>query len=264
MYLPVPSQPNAALAWLAATQLVFSEPRHEAHNVIVDIEHPLICDAGSLGIIQEVDTFLRSSTESGGMRAKPLMTVANTIFPNAIYKKHGLDGLFKTFHDVLLPKIRRDCNWTGYYFERMTRVVSLNGAVINPLQDVIRRVKDPNVKAKNKFEISIFDPTRDISDSPYGGQCLSHLSFKLIGHGERKLVLTAIYRNHFYIEKLLGNLIGLSNLLSFVAKESGVTPGSLTIVSTHATAANQCDASIREIDALIKRCGNAVNLRAAA
>lgn len=51
---------------------------------------------------------------------------------------------------------------------------------------------------------------------------------------DRRLSMTAFYRNHFYIEKLLGNLIGLGRLLQFLAKEGGVGLGSLTIVSTHA------------------------------
>ena len=228
MYLATKPQPDAARAWLEATQQAFAQPQHEAYNVIVDLESPVICDPTSHTIIERVDSFLRP-------RSKPLMTVANTIFPNALYQKHGIEGLYETFHDVLLPKIRRDCNWTGYYFERMTRAVSAEGEIINPLQDVIRRVNDPAIKAKNKFEVAIFDPFRDLSDSPCGGQCMSHLSFKLAGKADKKLLLTVTYRNHFYIEKLLGNLIGLSQLLSFVAKESGWQPGPRTILSTHAT-----------------------------
>ena len=38
----------------------------------------------------------------------------------------------------------------------------------------------------------------------------------------KTLALTAMYRNHFYIEKLLGNLVGLGRLMSFVARESGL------------------------------------------
>jgi len=252
MYLATKPQPDAARAWLEATQEVFSQPQHEAYNVLVDVEQPIICDENSHAIIERVDSFLRP-------RSKPLMTVANTIFPNAVYQKHGIDGLYETFHDVLLPKIRRDCNWTGYYFERMTRVVSADGTVLNPLQDVIRRISNPSIKAKNKFEIAIFDPFRDLSDSPYGGQCMSHLSFKLAGKAEKKLLLTVTYRNHFYIEKLLGNLIGLSQLLSFVAQESGVKAGSLTILSTHATTTQQCNATVGEIRALIEDCAKAIN-----
>jgi hypothetical protein len=43
-----------------------------------------------------------------------------------------------------------------------------------------------------------------------------------------------MYRNHFYIEKLLGNLIGLGRLMAFVARESGLQVGALTVISTHA------------------------------
>ena len=257
MYLPTKPQPDAARVWLEATQQVFAQPQHEAYNVVLDLEQPVICDATSHAIIERVDGFLRP-------RSKPLMTVANTIFPNAIYQKHGVEGLYETFHDLLLPKIRRDCNWTGYYFERMTRVVSAEGETLNPLQDVIRRISDPSIKAKNKFEIAIFDPFRDLSDSPYGGQCMSHLSFKLTGKEEKKLLLTVTYRNHFYVEKLLGNLIGLSQLLAFVAKESGVTPGSLTILSTHATTTQQCGATVGEIKTLIKDCASAIDMEKAA
>lgn len=252
MYLATKPQPDAARAWLEAAQQVFSQPQHEAYNVIVDVKQPIVCDATSYTIIQRVDDFLRPNS-------KPLMTVANTIFPNAIYQKHGIEGLYETFHSVLLPKIRRDCNWTGYYFERMTKVVSAEGTVLNPLQDVIRRISNPSIKAKNKFEIAIFDPFRDLSDSPYGGQCMSHLSFKLVGHAEKSLLLTVTYRNHFYIEKLLGNLIGLSQLLSFVAQESGVKPGSLTILSTHATTTQQCGATVGEIRELIEDCADAID-----
>jgi hypothetical protein len=40
--------------------------------------------------------------------------------------------------------------------------------------------------------------------------------------------------NHYYVEKLLGNLIGLGRLMSFVARETDLKVGALTVVSTHA------------------------------
>lgn len=249
MYLPNPSRPDCATAWLAAARNVFNQPGHEAFNVLVDVEAPVICNGSSRQIIENVDRFLRS--RAGG---KPLMTVANTIFPQAIYDKHGAQGMYQIFHETLLPKIRKSCNWTGYYFERMTKFDCRDGRLINPVQDVIDRIRDPKVKALNKFEIAIFDPERDLSKSPYGGQCLSHLSFK-IAKAEGKLILTAFYRNHYYVEKLLGNLIGLSQLLNFVARESGIEPGSLTILSSHASTINQCGgATVGELRTLIERC----------
>ncbi len=43
-----------------------------------------------------------------------------------------------------------------------------------------------------------------------------------------------MYRNHTYITRCLGNLVGLGRLQAFVAKEARVKMGSLTVVSTHA------------------------------
>jgi len=74
-----------------------------------------------------------------------------------------------------------------------------------------------------------------VDDSPYGGQCLSFGSFKLRETtGGERLDLTVLYRNHFYIEKLLGNLIGLGRLMAFVAAEAEVSVGALTVMSTQA------------------------------
>jgi hypothetical protein len=60
------------------------------------------------------------------------------------------------------------------------------------------------------------------------------MSFKVIPGAEKTLTLTAMYRNHFYVEKLLGNLVGLGRLMDFVAGEAGLNVGALTVVSTHA------------------------------
>jgi hypothetical protein len=62
--------------------------------------------------------------------------------------------------------------------------------------------------------------------------CLSHLSFKR--HPDLRLSLTAMYRNHSYVTRCLGNLIGLGRLQAFVAEQAGLKVGSLTCISTHA------------------------------
>jgi hypothetical protein len=43
-----------------------------------------------------------------------------------------------------------------------------------------------------------------------------------------------MYRNHTYITRCLGNLIGLGRLQHFVASQVGIETGPLTVVSTHA------------------------------
>ena len=103
----------------------------------------------------------------------------------------------------------------------------------------------------NKFELSLFDPARDVDNSPYGGQCLSFLSFKIVPGTEKTLALTAMYRNHFYVEKLLGNLIGLGRLMAFVARETGLQVGALTVVSTHAEIDHPGGARRQDIAAMV-------------
>jgi len=99
------------------------------------------------------------------------------------------------------------------------------GDAPNQLWDIVERLRNEDVRALNKFGLSLFDPVRDVDNSPYGGQCLSFMSFKVIPGSEKTLTLTAMYRNHFYIEKLLGNLIGLGRLMEFVAHETGLKVG---------------------------------------
>lgn len=262
MYLTIPSQPDCCRAWLAAVQGVRAETGNEAINVILDVSEPVVSEGSSAAIIPLVEHFL---SEAG---VKPLTTVANTIFPSGIYQRHGRAGLYDAFHNRLLPKVRKSCNWTGYYFERMTAHVCADGESINPLDDIIRRLGDSAVKARHKFELTMFDPTldistfdpgRDLNDSPYGGQCLSHLSFKVVGKNKR-LSLTAYYRNHYYIEKLLGNLIGLTELLRYVAKEAGLQAGSLTILSGHAVIDTPRDKKMRDVDQLISNASEAIKL----
>ena len=67
-----------------------------------------------------------------------------------------------------------------------------------------------------------------------------------------------MYRNHFYIEKLLGNLIGLGQLMKFIADEAGVEVGQLTVISTHAEVDTGRGAwNRRDLADLIDRCDQA-------
>ena len=179
-------------------------------------------------MIKLVDAFLRQHGR------QPVQTVANTIFPAALYQMYGAPMFIKKFHEDVLPRVRKSDRWSGYYFERMTSYPGQDGKPLDQLWGIVERIREKGNKSLNKFELSLFDPGRDIDNSPYGGQCLSFLSFKLTPGAKKKLMLTAVYRNHYYIEKLLGNLIGLARLMSFVAAEGRVGIGSLTILSTHA------------------------------
>jgi hypothetical protein len=227
MYLPVPSQPDCATAWREAVRLVDGAPGHEAYNVVIDVADPTVNATRTHPGVAVVDDFLTA-------RDKSVETVANTIFPAALYHRHGAPAFFDVFRTKVLPKVRRSERWSGYYFERMINFPVAAGEPPNQLWDIVERMRNGQVRALNKFELSLFDPVRDVDNSPYGGQCLSFMSFKVVPGAMRTLTLTAVYRNHFYIEKLLGNLIGLGRLMVFVGRETGLQVGALTVVSTHA------------------------------
>ena len=227
MYLPIPPQPDCASAWREAVRAVDSRPGHSAYNVIIDIADPIANATLGDARIATVDKFLSNCDKS-------VETVANTIFPAGLYRRYGAPAFFDVFCDSVLKKVRRSERWSGYYFERMIQYPAPSGEPPNQLWNIVDRLRNESVRALNKFELSLFDPGRDVDNSPYGGQCLSFMSFKVIPGAEKTLTLTAMYRNHFYIEKLLGNLIGLGRLIDFVAHEAGLKVGALTVISTHA------------------------------
>lgn len=228
MSLLIDKQPDCASAWLSAASAVDAMPGHDGHNIIIEIDHPDQGASLAHPVVTTVNAFLSE-------RGKSVETIANTIFPLALYRRFGHPEFIARFRGHVLPKVRRNDRWSGYYFDRMTGVPTAVYGTFDQLSDVVRRMGDANNSCLNKFEIAIFDPTRDVDESPYGGQCLSFLSFKVMPGTPKRVMLTAFYRNHFYIEKLLGNLIGLGRLMSFVAAESGLAVGPLVIHSTHAT-----------------------------
>lgn len=255
MYHPIPPQHDCVTAWREAVRLADRQAHHEAHNVVIDVLDPLGRSTAEDPVVREVDSFLQSK----GVKA--VETVANTIFPLALYRRYGAPAFFTRFTDNVLPKVRRSGDrWSGYYFERMIALPREGGGEpINQLTDIIARLRDPSVLARNKFELSVFDPARDVDKSPYGGQCLSFGSFKLREEGgQDRLDLTVMYRNHFYVEKLLGNLIGLGRLMAFVAKEADLSVGALTVISTHAQVdlpgKSPTTSTRKDIAALLARC----------
>lgn len=225
MYLAIPPQSDCITAWREAVRLVDQQERHEAYNVIIDVGNPLVNTDQNHPCIKVVNDFLLSHDKS-------VETVANTIFPQALYHTFGAPQFFDIFRNQVLKKVRRNDRWSGYYFERMIQFPYPADQPTNQLWSIVERLR--SVTALNKFEMSLFDPVRDVDESPYGGQCLSFLSFKVHPGEKKTLTLTAMYRNHYYIEKLLGNLIGLGRLMAFVAREAGLDVGTLTVVSTHA------------------------------
>lgn len=225
MFQPVQSQRSCARAWVAACETIIAT-NDEGYNVVIDVENPIDHDDQDNEVITLVDKVLKAHDKN------PIITVANTIFPQSLYEAYGCPGMYEVYHRDF-DRLSDTKRW-GRYFERMTRHQTVDGNTYNPLQTMIDKLKgqeNRQTRYKAAYELAVYDPLLD-SRVFRGGQCLSFLSFKV--HPDRGLLLTAMYRNHTYITRCLGNLIGLGLLQSFVATEAGIPLGSLTVISTHA------------------------------
>jgi hypothetical protein len=228
---------------------VYGLPRHEGHHVIIDVEDPITLSSRDIAVVEAVDAFLSAHTENGFL----VRTVANTIFPQATYETHGSPTFYDVYINKIFPRLKRSPRDWGRYFERMIAYPT-GGKSENLLADLIADMKR-NVKGnrtyRNIYELPIYNPAKDRTGSPIGRQCLSYMSFKL--DEDNRLLLSAVYRNHFYTEKLLGNLIGLGRLMAFVADEAKVKLGALSVLSTHAQI-DSAGATQEQIKELYAQC----------
>jgi len=220
--------------WLAAAEHLNGLKKCEDFDVILHIAQPTVLSNEDLRVYNEIDDFLKSHGAFG------IHTVAETIFPLDEYRRSGTAGLFGPFPEKLraIQKARSDGNW-GSYAYRILRQRDAKGAIFNPLADMLIKIKKHG-KYRASFELGAGRPMEDeiqIYDSAtdrgrlYGGPCLSHLSIKV---HDGQVRFNATYRSHYYMRRLLGNLVGLGRLQFFLAHEAGLKVGPLTVNSTFA------------------------------
>jgi hypothetical protein len=232
---------SRALAWRAAVDHLVHRPRWEDYNLILEITEPMSESDEDLEITAHVDKFLKTR------KSHPVHTVSETIFPAAEYVRHGTDGVYKTYPEEIYPSIKElpEVRWGTYAYRLVRRPSSTSDSgYINPLEECVKKLarqvtgKSPKTACYEMSvveldaDLALYDPTTD-RNHHIGGPCLSHVSFKLTR--DKRLVLTALYRSHYYIQKALGNLLGLARLQAFVCEQVKVEPGPLVCMSTYAT-----------------------------
>jgi hypothetical protein len=229
---------SRATTWLAAMRHLDECDDWEDYNLVLEILDPMRRDPVDQRIEDTVDKFLRAADKF------PLTTVSETIFPASEYRRHGPDGVYETYPNEIYPKIKRlpELKW-GTYAHRLVRRTGPSGP-FNPLKYCVEKIRGELAGKGVKtacYELSLADVALDLplyeaaSDQTYhiGGPCLSHVSLKITR--DRKLLLTALYRSHYYVQKALGNLLGLARLQAFVCEQTKLAPGPLVCVSTYAT-----------------------------
>lgn len=258
------SAPTCTQAWLAAATHLQLQPEQKDYTLILEVTTPLALPNADKQIYQTVDAFL---AKHGG---PSLNTVINTIFPAALYRRYGPDDVLKRFA-MIVPRIadHPDSGW-GSYARRLTATkTDSKGREFSPLEAVIEKL-EKQLKTQGPmraaYELNLIDPIVDIPiyDSTTdrkltrGGPCLSHLSFKL--KADQRLLLTAFYRSHHYVERALGNLYGLAWLQHFVAERLGLPAAELVCISSMATLDTDGGWSKAAINALLKKCRELSNL----
>ena len=221
-------------AWMAATEFLL--PRKQMLNLVLTVHSPA-SNGAFHGADPRIDEF--------HVREKqlPLHSVAETIFPGYEYRRRGLNGVFEVYPQELYPAIKKykRISW-GTYAYRLVRRRKANGEEMNPLQQMIDKMREEIALrgtkrscyevgvAEGEYDLPLYN-TADDGGRRMGGPCLSHLSFKLYGGSVH---LTAVYRSHDYRHKVPGNLLGLARLQSCVARETKQGIGSLVVHSTYA------------------------------
>lgn len=243
--------------WLSAIDYLLNNcADHEDLNLILRVKSPMESNARSDQIREKFSEMLREAN------LFPLHTVAETIFPASEFKKHGKKGVYDTYPEDVFPKIKQfRGNGRGTYAYRLVRGLDPKNKCINPLENMIERMRaqlarNGGIKCAYELPISRVEhiPINRNDNSLMGFPCLSHLSFKL-DHDREKLYLTAIYRSHDYIQKALGNMLGLVRLQSFVASELNLRVGELVCHSTLARLDTHPGLGIQKIKCLLEECG---------
>ncbi|MET4252968.1 hypothetical protein [Bradyrhizobium sp. LA6.7] len=250
---------TAPAVWLAAVDYLEGCAGEEDFDVILHVTDPTVLSKQDRAVYQEVDKFLT------GHGAFSIHTVAETIFPLDEYMRKGATSVYTEFPSKIraIQKGRSDSNW-GSYAYRFLRQKDAHGEIFNPLKELVAKIS-AHGKYRASFELNAGRPLEEdipiydaVTDRKrlYGGPCLSHLSIKV---HDGKVRLNATYRSHYYVRRLLGNLVGLGRLQYFIAKETKLQVGALTINSTFARldagSSDTCGKwGKRDVTALIARC----------
>lgn len=262
-----------AEAWYLAAEYLDGQPNRSAYNIVLEIGAPARVTQQCRAVVRAVDSALRAHN------AVPVSTAANTIFPQSVYTRLGADKMYERFPEIL-RKGREKGSWGTYAERLMGQRTDHNGDNYRPLARVVDRLRSGSkgVGHVSAYEMSVVDSDLDLTDQPVlvdvptynadcdskkyeGFACLSHLSFKLV---EKKRVnLVAFYRSHYYVDRALGNLIGLAQLLNFATAETGLQPGSLTCFSSYAKLDANTVGGIKNVKTLLSQCKDILQMHPA-
>jgi hypothetical protein len=246
--------PDISRAWLEACTRLAEIPGKKAFHTMVRITRPL-----------REDPHLRAELDRlRAARTKPVLypidTVVNTLFPAALAATCTTHEQLSERYRAVYPRLQQDVrrNVHGTYFGRL---VCYPGTPDKPepvdqLARVIRRLDMLRTSAKwsavyeaGTAHVSDGDESAWPDKPAAGGAaseavvraasldtqtldfpCLSHCSFQL-DSTTNTVHLAAYYRSHYMFDRAYGNYLALGHLCAWVARQAGLTPGTVSVMS---------------------------------
>lgn len=208
-------------AWRTGVRALLSAGG-ELSNLITTIHQPCVVDPSWL-----TDRSPRSFSGGGD----DIRDVANTIFPSKLLARTvNRTNFYATYlarHDRVRRWKRGRHAW-GTYFERLIRFPPTG---VNQLERVIEKLCSWSTRNTTGLVFHLSSPVID-APRTRGGPCWHY--GELLWNADGSIDLVAVYRNHDFYNKVLGNFIGLGRLLQFICTQSGKSPGKLICHSVHA------------------------------
>src|SRR5690606_20106018 len=212
---------NCLTAWRDVCQHIIQHG--DGFNLLVQIDEPLAYTSAQLSEI----------TNSGVISSIALNDVINTIFPFKLHARRGAstNQQFYDLHEQIYLKgkkiHRKNRSRWGNYFLRFTKFGTNK---LNQLQPIIDGINNRTNDQKACYILHVSSVEYDNNTRIIGNPCLQYVQFGVYNNA---LNLSAVYRNHDFLNKGLGNYIGLSKLLQFVCNETGSAMGSVSCQSMH-------------------------------
>lgn len=226
-------QPDLSRAWAEAFLKVRAAPGHRLTPLTLSFTG---LDHGEITEDSPIRSALDTALAGAGMQK--IQTVANAIFPQALWRRAKGDrkALYATYRENLPEYVAMEPhkNGRGLYFGRLIayhldhktgeRLRHIPPDAIpedgNQLEFIIQRCKK-GVRV-SEFQVSVFDPARDhTTAAQVGFPCLQHVTF-VPCFPDNTLMLNAFYATQQLFEKGYGNYLGLARLGLFVASQVGL------------------------------------------
>ncbi|MFF2952646.1 hypothetical protein ACFVVU_15040 [Kitasatospora sp. NPDC057965] len=266
MHTFIVSEATTTSAWAAACRAMDLSAKErptvargrapEAFHTVVRITNAAADDAEFRRELDRVRSHLKCS--------HPVETVANTVFPYRLAATSKDPRSLAERYRAMYPQLRSmDAgNRFGTYFGRIVAYPGAKGSVdqLNTLIDRLTSQAARTGPLSAAYELDIAHPSDAEEELPTtpeeqetgpeatsipvpvhaagtdnlvrGFPCLSHCSFQI--DRTRTLHMTAHYRSHYMLERAYGNYLGLGRLQSYLAEQTGLAHGTLTVTAGHA------------------------------